>query len=85
MTAAGAIIEYISPAYQPAGVDMSTSPRKLMNSSGIRAIISLMLSWMGTKSGPSTTPMKPTTPPTSSAVGSRSATLLVKVLARARR
>ena len=83
--AAGAMVAYISPAYQPAGVAMSASPRKLINSFGISAISWLMLPWMGLKSGPSTTPMRPTTAPTSSAVGMRSATLLVNMLTRATR
>ena len=79
MTAAGAIIEYISPFRKPAGVAMSAPPKKLVNSSGIMAIISPMLSCMGTNIGPSTRPMRPIRPPATMAVGRRSATALLKV------
>ena len=58
---------------------MSAPPKKLVNSSGIMAIISPMLSCMGTNMGPSTRPMRPIRPPATMAVGSRSATALLKV------
>ena len=61
ITAAGAIIEYISPFRKPLGVAMSAPPKKLVSSLGMRAISWPMESCMGTNMGPSTRPRRPIT------------------------